>query len=186
LEQKCIEGIRAESKYAITAIASLHSPDDQKFAKLCKVGCSSGPYRDLLLYFWMLNPLLTFFFLEHVGELRIFILRENNWHYIKNKARTLFKMLCFMNDGSLCSSCCVFTKPLHNLFHMTLINFPFKLTQLCLSYFLSHMLASHSLQGLRCCLVYVVWSQVAWFMWSLFTINVGDKPLLILLEISLF
>ncbi|PAN27371.1 hypothetical protein PAHAL_5G076300 [Panicum hallii] len=36
LEQKCIEGIRAESKYAITAIASLHSPDDQKFAKLCK------------------------------------------------------------------------------------------------------------------------------------------------------
>ncbi|KAG2602210.1 hypothetical protein PVAP13_5KG660400 [Panicum virgatum] len=36
LEQKCIEGTRAESKYAITAIASLHSPDDQKFAKLCK------------------------------------------------------------------------------------------------------------------------------------------------------
>ncbi|CAO2182211.1 unnamed protein product [Urochloa humidicola] len=36
LEQKCIEGTRAESKYAITAIASLHSPDDQKFPKLCK------------------------------------------------------------------------------------------------------------------------------------------------------
>jgi len=36
LEQKCIEGTRAESKYAITAIASLHSPNDQKFAKLCK------------------------------------------------------------------------------------------------------------------------------------------------------
>uniref|UniRef100_K3XDX2 Sister chromatid cohesion protein n=1 Tax=Setaria italica TaxID=4555 RepID=K3XDX2_SETIT len=36
LEQKCIEGTRAESKYAITAIASLHSPDDQRFAKLCK------------------------------------------------------------------------------------------------------------------------------------------------------
>jgi len=53
LEQKCIEGTRAESKYAITAIASLHSPDDQKFAKLCKVGCSSGPYSDLLLYLGM-------------------------------------------------------------------------------------------------------------------------------------
>lgn len=37
LEQKCIEGTRAESKYAITAIAALHS-DDKKFAKLFKVG----------------------------------------------------------------------------------------------------------------------------------------------------
>jgi sister-chromatid-cohesion protein PDS5 len=37
LEQKCIDGTRAESKYAITAIASLLSPDDQRFAKLCKV-----------------------------------------------------------------------------------------------------------------------------------------------------
>ncbi|CAO1944277.1 unnamed protein product [Urochloa humidicola] len=36
LEQKCIEGTRGESKYAITAIASLYSPDDQKFTKLCK------------------------------------------------------------------------------------------------------------------------------------------------------
>ncbi|KAM3352870.1 hypothetical protein ACQJBY_024208 [Aegilops geniculata] len=37
LEQKCIEGTRAESKYAISAIASLiQSPDDKKFAKLCK------------------------------------------------------------------------------------------------------------------------------------------------------
>ncbi|CAL4960254.1 unnamed protein product [Urochloa decumbens] len=36
LEQKCIEGTRAESKYAITAIASLYSSDDQKFTKLCK------------------------------------------------------------------------------------------------------------------------------------------------------
>lgn len=35
LEQKCIEGTRAESKYAITAIAALHS-DDKKFAKLFK------------------------------------------------------------------------------------------------------------------------------------------------------
>jgi sister-chromatid-cohesion protein PDS5 len=39
LEQKCIDGTRAESKYAISAIASLiQSPDDKKFAKLCKVG----------------------------------------------------------------------------------------------------------------------------------------------------
>lgn len=36
LEQKCIDGTRAESKYAITAIASLHSPDDKEFAKLCE------------------------------------------------------------------------------------------------------------------------------------------------------
>lgn len=37
LEQKCIDGTRAESKYAISAIASLiQSPDDKKFAKLCK------------------------------------------------------------------------------------------------------------------------------------------------------
>ncbi|PNT73259.1 hypothetical protein BRADI_2g56220v3 [Brachypodium distachyon] len=37
LEQKCIEGTRAESKYAISAIASLiQSPDDKKFAKLCE------------------------------------------------------------------------------------------------------------------------------------------------------
>jgi len=34
LEQKCIEGTRAESKYAIAAIASLHSSDDKKFARL--------------------------------------------------------------------------------------------------------------------------------------------------------
>jgi len=60
-------------------------------------------------------------------------------------------MLCFafMNDGSLCSSCYVFTKPLHNIFHMTLINFPFKLTQLCLSY--SYPICLH----LTCCKVYV-------------------------------
>jgi hypothetical protein len=38
LEQKCIEGTRAESKYAITAIASLHSSDDKKFARLFEVG----------------------------------------------------------------------------------------------------------------------------------------------------
>lgn len=38
LEQKCIDGTRAESKYAFSAIASLiQSPDDMKFAKLCKV-----------------------------------------------------------------------------------------------------------------------------------------------------
>ncbi|WVZ68025.1 hypothetical protein U9M48_017016 [Paspalum notatum var. saurae] len=36
LEQKCIEGTRAESKYAIATIASLHSYDDKKFAKLCE------------------------------------------------------------------------------------------------------------------------------------------------------
>lgn len=36
LEQKCIEGTRAESKYAITAIASLHFADDKRFARLCK------------------------------------------------------------------------------------------------------------------------------------------------------
>uniref|UniRef100_A0ACD5VVH9 Uncharacterized protein n=1 Tax=Avena sativa TaxID=4498 RepID=A0ACD5VVH9_AVESA len=37
LEQKCIEGTRAESKYAISAIASLiQSPDDKKFAQLCE------------------------------------------------------------------------------------------------------------------------------------------------------
>ncbi|KAL6614101.1 hypothetical protein ACP70R_036371 [Stipagrostis hirtigluma subsp. patula] len=35
LEKKCIEGTRAESKFAINAIASLHSPND-KIAKLCK------------------------------------------------------------------------------------------------------------------------------------------------------
>ncbi|TVU36377.1 hypothetical protein EJB05_18310 [Eragrostis curvula] len=36
LEQKCIEGSRAESKYAIIAIASLRPSDDKKFAKLYK------------------------------------------------------------------------------------------------------------------------------------------------------
>ncbi|KAJ1286407.1 hypothetical protein BS78_03G350000 [Paspalum vaginatum] len=36
LEQKCIEGTRAESKYAIATIASLHSSDDKEFAKLCE------------------------------------------------------------------------------------------------------------------------------------------------------
>ncbi|KAL6840252.1 hypothetical protein ACP4OV_030062 [Aristida adscensionis] len=35
LEQKCIEGTRAESKYAVSTITSLHSRDD-KIAKLCK------------------------------------------------------------------------------------------------------------------------------------------------------
>jgi hypothetical protein len=37
LEQKCIEGTRTESKYAIITIASLHPSDDKKFAKLYKV-----------------------------------------------------------------------------------------------------------------------------------------------------
>uniref|UniRef100_A0A0D9V8B2 Tudor domain-containing protein n=1 Tax=Leersia perrieri TaxID=77586 RepID=A0A0D9V8B2_9ORYZ len=37
LEQKCIEGTRAETKYAVTAIASLiQSPDDEKFGRLCE------------------------------------------------------------------------------------------------------------------------------------------------------
>ncbi|KAF8717134.1 hypothetical protein HU200_026250 [Digitaria exilis] len=36
LEQKCVEGTRAESKYAIAAITSLRPLDDQKFVKLCK------------------------------------------------------------------------------------------------------------------------------------------------------
>lgn len=41
LEQKCIEGTRAESKYAFSALASLiQSPDDKIFAKLCKVGAN--------------------------------------------------------------------------------------------------------------------------------------------------
>uniref|UniRef100_A0A0D3EWS2 Uncharacterized protein n=1 Tax=Oryza barthii TaxID=65489 RepID=A0A0D3EWS2_9ORYZ len=37
LEQKCIEGTRAESKYAVAAIDSLiQSPNDEKFARLCE------------------------------------------------------------------------------------------------------------------------------------------------------
>ncbi|KAF0902491.1 hypothetical protein E2562_017891, partial [Oryza meyeriana var. granulata] len=37
LEQRCIEGTRAESKYAVAAIASLiQSPNDEKFARLCE------------------------------------------------------------------------------------------------------------------------------------------------------
>uniref|UniRef100_J3L679 Uncharacterized protein n=1 Tax=Oryza brachyantha TaxID=4533 RepID=J3L679_ORYBR len=37
LEQKCIEGTRAESKYAVAAIASLiQSPSEEKFSRLCE------------------------------------------------------------------------------------------------------------------------------------------------------
>ncbi|KAK3162588.1 hypothetical protein QOZ80_1BG0091270 [Eleusine coracana subsp. coracana] len=48
LEQKCIEGTRTESKYAIIAIDSLHPSDDKKFAKLYKkvtAGKSSTPFK---------------------------------------------------------------------------------------------------------------------------------------------
>lgn len=56
LEQKCIEGTRAESKYAITAIAALHS-DDKKFAKLFKVGGISVSI--MVCYYYISNFLMS-------------------------------------------------------------------------------------------------------------------------------
>jgi len=55
LEQKCIEGTRAESKYAITAIASLHS-DDKKFARLFEVG---GISVALMVCYYISNFLMS-------------------------------------------------------------------------------------------------------------------------------
>ncbi|GJN17041.1 hypothetical protein PR202_gb04079 [Eleusine coracana subsp. coracana] len=55
LEQKCIEGTRTESKYAIIAIDSLHPSDDKKFAKLYKKvvsGLSDNQNVPTLLQSW--------------------------------------------------------------------------------------------------------------------------------------
>lgn len=104
LEQKCIEGTRAESKYAVAAIDSLiQSPNDEKFARLCEVGASYCSASWWLTIFRI--PILSVLHLQSVFLFQV-------WSYlIKKELSTDLFILCsvtwMMLARVMTYNCCI-------------------------------------------------------------------------------